>query len=130
MLDSSALLAIFFREANQDQIRAAIGSAGVPVIGAANLAEVVMTSARRNPRAHTAVLKSLEAMGIETIPVDRALAYAAAEAKVRFPILNFGDTFCYALAQSRGLPILTTDADFLATDATLVPLVPLGGDID
>ncbi len=127
ILDSSALLAILFREASREEVRAAIQGAGFPVIGAVNLAEVVMTSARRNPATHPVVLRSLGRMPLEVIPADGALAHAAAEAKVRFPVLNFGDTFCYALAKRRDEPILTLDADFARTDARLVPLSSLEG---
>lgn len=122
VLDSSALLAIFFGEARKPEIQGALARGGTPIISAVSLAEVVMTSARRNPKNHTAVLKSLAEMEAEVIPVDAEAAHACAEAKVSFPVLNFGDTFCYALAKSRGLPILTLDADFAETDAALVPL--------
>ena len=122
VVDSSALLAIAFREADSARVVAAMKDTTVRLMSAVNLAEVVMTSARRNPARHDTVLKELKEMDIEIVPALEPMAFAVADAKVQFPKLNFGDTFCYALAKERGLPILTLDADFATTDARLVPL--------
>ena len=127
VLDASALLALFFAEPRRDEIEAHLLEGGRLILGAVNLSEILMTSARRRPTGHADVVARLRAMPIEIISADVSLAHSAAEAKVRYPVLNFGDCFCYALAKSRGLPILTTDADFSLTDADLVPLRPSGG---
>jgi ribonuclease VapC len=59
---------------------------------------------------------------IKLAPVDRALADAAINAfeqfgKGRHPArLNLADCFSYALAKSRGLPLLFKGDDFAKTD--------------
>ena len=122
VLDASALLAIFFREPGGTRAAQTIDGGSLHIIGAVNLAEIVMTSARRNPAGHPAVIAMLDSLQVEIALVDATLAYAAADAKVRYPILNLGDCFCYALAKQRNLPILTLDSDFAKTDAALVSL--------
>jgi ribonuclease VapC len=56
------------------------------------------------------------------VPQDRLLAEIAREAFLRFgkgrhpARLNMGDCAAYALARSRGLPLLFKGADFSKTD--------------
>jgi len=60
--------------------------------------------------------------GIEVVPQDRLLAEIAREAFLRFgkgrhpARLNMGDCAAYALARSRGLPLLFKGGDFSKTD--------------
>ena len=60
-------------------------------------------------------------------PVDRDRAAAAADAYRRFgrgrhPAgLNLGEVFAYALARTRGLPLLFTGDDFSRTDIDPAP---------
>jgi ribonuclease VapC len=63
----------------------------------------------------------LEEFALDIVPVDRALAGAAAQARLRYPI-NLGDCFAYALAKSRGMGLLTLGTDFGKTDVALVEL--------
>ena len=64
----------------------------------------------------------LERVGIEIVPFDRGLADQARSAFLRFgkgrhPAgLNMGDCAAYALAKSRGLPLLYKGGDFARTD--------------
>ena len=69
----------------------------------------------------------LNGRDIEIVQLDRTLIFAAAEAhrlygKGRHPAgLNFGDTFAYALASVRNLPLLFKGNDFARTD--VIPAV-------
>ena len=61
---------------------------------------------------------------IRLVPLDTTQLWAAADAyrrygKGRHPArLNFGDTFAYALASTRGIPLLFKGNDFARTDLT------------
>ena len=60
--------------------------------------------------------------GIQIVPYDLDLAHESRVAFVRFgkgrhpAALNFGDCVSYALARSRGLPLLYKGDDFAKTD--------------
>jgi len=64
----------------------------------------------------------LSELAIELVPFDQQQARAGQTAFLRFgkgrhPAgLNFGDCVSYALAHSRGLPLLFKGADFAKTD--------------
>ena len=66
----------------------------------------------------------LDDSNIEIVQIDRTLIFAAGEANRRYgkgrrPAgLNFGDTFAYALASNRNLPLLFKGNDFVQTDIT------------
>jgi len=73
--------------------------------------------------AHAQVMKFVLELGAERVAItpeigERAVAAFARYGKGRgHPAqLNFGDCFSYALAQSRGLPILHVGNDFSQTD--------------
>ncbi len=67
---------------------------------------------------------------IEIVAVDHDQAEIARTAWRRFgkgrhpAALNYGDCFAYALAKSRGLPLLFDGNDFAQTDIAGVPLPP------
>lgn len=64
----------------------------------------------------------LEDPDIQIVQLDRTLILAAGEANRRYgkgrhpAALNFGDTFAYALASVRNLPLLFKGNDFAWTD--------------
>ncbi len=68
----------------------------------------------------------LEEAGIALAPVDAAQARLALRARIRFGrgmgtggVLNFGDTFSYALARVQQAPLLFIGDDFGTTDLTI-----------
>ncbi|MPZ59075.1 MAG: PIN domain-containing protein [Rhizobiales bacterium] len=64
----------------------------------------------------------MEYFNVEVVPVDLAQARIAADAFTRYgrgqhpARLNYGDCFAYALAASRGVPLLYKGTDFGKTD--------------
>lgn len=72
--------------------------------------------------AHRSLLEFLRFPFIEIEPVDGEQALVAVDAYRRFgkgrhpARLNFGDTFAYALARRKGLPLLFKGNDFSLTD--------------
>lgn len=81
-----------------------------------------MIEAKKGP-AGTQILEELiRRAEISVVDVDAAQAYEAIVAWRRFgkgrhpAALNFGDAFSYALARTRGYPLLYVGADFAKTD--------------
>ena len=121
VVDTSAIVAILQREADGPVLRAAIAGAGRILVSAVSAVELVAVSSR-DETLHEDVRDFLNEPFVVVEPVDRDQAAAAAEAYRRFgkgrhPAgLNLGDVFAYALARTRGLPLLFTGDDFSQTD--------------
>lgn len=121
MVDTSAIVAILQREADGPALRAAIAGAGCILISAVSAVELVAVSSR-DETLHEDVRDFLKEPFVVVEPVDRDQAAAAADAYRRFGKgrhsagLNLGDVFAYALARTRGLPLLFTADDFSRTD--------------
>jgi ribonuclease VapC len=121
VVDSSALLAILFAEPGAERVASILSTAEQPMMSAVNYTECLIRLLDRAPSAATTFDHVLAEFALEIVPVDRALANDAAQARLRYPI-NLGDCFAYALAKSRGVALLTLDADFGKTDVALVDL--------
>lgn len=121
MVDTSAIVAILQREADGPALRAAIAGAGRILVSAVSAVELVAVSSR-DETLHEDVRDFLNEPFVVVEPVDLDQAAAAADAYRRFgkgrhPAgLNLGDVFAYALARTRGLPLLFTGDDFSRTD--------------
>ena len=123
IVDTSAILAILFAEADATVYAEAIAGAPSRRISAANYVEaaIVVESQTRQTGSRQFDAFFREA-GIVIEPVDEAQAQAARQAytdfgKGRHPAgLNYGDCFSYALAKTRREPLLFKGADFRKTD--------------
>lgn len=123
IVDSSALLAILFRESDAEFYETAILSAQPCRISVANLLEasIVIESrggaeAGRELDAYL-VRAEIEATPVTTVHLDTARNAWRRFGKGRHPAaLNFGDCFAYALARATGEPLLYKGADFARTD--------------
>ena len=121
VVDTSAIVAILQREADGPALRAAIAGAGRILLSAVSAVELVAVSSR-DETLHEDVRDFLNEPFVVVEPVDRDQAAVAADAYRRFgkgrhPAgLNLGDVFAYALARTRGLPLLFTGDDFSRTD--------------
>ena len=113
-LDASALLAFLFREAGCDRAAAEIDGSCMTTV---NLCEVLGRFAR-DGHAAPLVLARLGALGIEWVPFDESLAALAAGLvpATRRLGLSLGDRACLALGMSRGVPVVTTDANWGTLD--------------
>lgn len=122
VIDASALLAVLYREADQDVFSKALAS-GSGVISAVNLHEVQVSVLRRlGSRQAGDILGLLSDIGATVAPFTADHAALALAAYTRFgkgfhpARLNICDCAAYALAQSRGLPLLYKGDDFARTD--------------
>lgn len=123
VVDSSAVLAILQREAEADRLTAALETAAERLISAVSVLEIgILALSRKGERGVAHADAFLAAVGLEIVAFDREQAAVAREAfarygKGRHPAgLNFGDCAAYALAATRGLPLLFKGQDFARTD--------------
>jgi ribonuclease VapC len=123
VIDSSALLAILKDEPERRRFNEAIEAAAERLLSVATFVEVsIVIDARYGPPGLHHVDLFLDRADIELVDVDAEQARIARDAYSRFgkgrhPAgLNFGDCFSYALAHTRGLPLLFKGEDFARTD--------------
>jgi ribonuclease VapC len=126
IIDSSAILAVFFRERDAEAVLSAILDADFAGIGAPTAAEtgLVLTN-RMQGNATGSLLRFFEQTGIEIVPFtnlhwQRAIDAFARFGKGRHPAaLNFGDCMTYATAALAQQPLLCRGNDFRKTDLDL-----------
>jgi ribonuclease VapC len=120
VVDTSAILAIVFREVRAGECERALAASQRLIVSAATLAEMRIVAVGRNRL--SALESFLSTLALEVIPVDSATAEAVGGAFARWgkgmhpARLNFGDCFAYVLAEERGSPLLFIGNDFSQTD--------------
>lgn len=126
ILDSSAIVAVFFQEPQYEVLLGKMTAAQVLGIGAPTLVECgIVLSARMNTDARGLLSRFLAELDVTVIPFNEAHFGIAVGAwltygKGRHPAaLNFGDCLAYAAAKIAGLPLLCVGDDFLQTDLTM-----------
>ncbi len=123
IVDSSAIIAIVFDEAEADAFLEAL-LMGSPRISAATYFETGMVIDRKakDDLAAKSFERLVELVRLEVVSVTRAQADSARLAYREFgkgnhpARLNFGDCFAYALAKETGEPLLFKGNDFGQTD--------------
>jgi ribonuclease VapC len=126
-VDSSALVAILLAEPDADRFGERLIRDSGAVLSVANYVETGQVLAQRKPDSIAATLADfhefLQTNLIALASVDEAQARLALAARVKYgrgfghpARLNYSDCFAYALAKSRGLPLLFKGDDFTHTD--------------
>jgi ribonuclease VapC len=123
VIDTSAIVAIIKKEAEASDFARILARAEHRYFSAVGLFEASMVLIGRGSLALAGLLDEfVQETMIEIVPYDIDLARESRAAFVRFgrgrhPAgLNFGDCVSYALARSRGLPLLYKGDDFTKTD--------------
>ena len=124
VIDTSALIAISLGEPSRERLLDALETATARVLSSVSLLEAGMVlRARSGERAVGLLYLLVGELVSEVVPFDEIQARLAIAAFSRFgkgmghrAQLNFGDCAVYALAVSRGEPVLATGNDFAATD--------------
>ena len=124
IIDTSALAAIVFREADRDSYRQAIIQAPRRVISPATYVELsIVVDSRRDPVLSRSLDDLLTSLGIEVADLTADQARIARSAHRDFgrgsghpARLNYGDCFSYALAKDSREPLLWKGDDFSHTD--------------
>jgi len=126
ILDSSAVVAIFFKEPQYEILLQKLAEAQVVGIGAPTLVECgIVLSARMNTDARGLLSRFLSELNAAVIPFSEAhfgisLGAWLTYGKGRHPAsLNFGDCLAYAVAKIADLPLLCVGEDFPQTDIPL-----------
>lgn len=122
VVDASALLGVYLEEIDSVELRDTLVGADEILISPVNLWEVLVRAERLNGQVGRVQAETLVAdFGIQIVEIDRVQAMLAVDAFAKFgrgtkANLNLGDCFAYALAQSRGVPLLFKGDDFQHTD--------------
>ena len=125
VIDTSAILAILFKEPERDVLAAAVGRAEVRLISSVTALEsAIVVLARKGPAGLRELDLLVHRASLDVVPFGEeqlALAREAYEVfgKGRHPArLDFGDCCSYALARHSGEPLLFKGDDFARTDLT------------
>jgi ribonuclease VapC len=123
VIDTSAIVAIFFGEEDAAHFRERIAADPVRLLSAGTFLEAAMVIEARFGEAGAAEFdRWIELAQIDIVPVSAELAAEARSAwrrygKGRHPAaLNYGDCFSYALARVCEEPLLYKGNDFSRTD--------------
>jgi ribonuclease VapC len=123
ILDSSALVAILFKEPEAERLAGMIRDTDTTAIAAPTLLETaIVAEGRTLPGMADKLDALLGAIRPEIVPFTAEHVSLARDAWRRYGKgrhkagLNLGDCFAYALAKERGQPLLFKGDDFAATD--------------
>lgn len=123
ILDTSALVAIFYGEPESDGLLQRIYQAPKCSLSVASFLELFMVTEKQlGADASRQIESFIRRAGITLEPVTVEQAYLARQAfldygKGRHPAaLNFGDCFAYALSKALDEPLLFKGQDFSRTD--------------
>jgi ribonuclease VapC len=128
VIDTSALVALLEEEETASGLRSALAADGVRLISTVSVLEATcVLCARRGPAAVLELTLFFSEFHFQQTPFDNEQLSIAQKAwllygRGRHPAkLNFGDCASYALAQSKGEPLLFVGGDFSQTDVRAVP---------
>ncbi len=127
VVDPSAVVAVLFGEPATARLLARLDAEPARLMSVASYLETgTMLAGRRLNKPLQAIAELdlfLSETDIRLASVDAKQARIALEARIRFGrgmgqggVLNFGDTFSYALAMVNEAPLLFTGDDFRTTD--------------
>lgn len=127
ILDSSAIVAIFFQEPEYQAILTKLAAADKAGIGAPTLVEcAIVLTARMGMDTRGLLADFLREASVAVIPFTEAHSELALEAWLRYgkgrhpAALNLGDCLAYAVAKHADRPLLCVGGDFTQTDLRLV----------
>ena len=123
IVDTSALLAIVFKEPGHEELIQKISGAEYLGVGTPTLAETgIVLGARLGGGGKTILARLCQELGLVQIPFGDAHWREAVDAYERFgrgrhpARLNFGDCLSYATAKLAAQPLLFVGKDFAKTD--------------
>lgn len=123
IVDTSALMAIVFREIDVMRYAEALECGPVSISAPTLLEAEMVVHRRKGPRALDELQQLMKEVDANVIPFDEHHARIASDAHRRYgrgskhpANLNFGDCFSYALAIARDEPLLFKGDDFIHTD--------------
>ena len=124
VLDTLAIISYLLGESQKDQIAEQIYSAEEILISAGTLSELLIVAQSKGVFKLTR--NFVDELQLQVVPVTRSTADQIEKIYMKWgkgfnpACLNFGDCFAYALAKSKGLPLLFIGNDFKKTDIVSV----------
>lgn len=124
MVDTSALVAIVLNEPERESLITRIRQTGIALVSSVSAVEMRMVLFGRRGMDAVSIGDALLAQPMFQVtppgPEDVEAAFAAflryGKGRGHPARLNLGDVFSYALAKTRGLPLLFKGEDFARTD--------------
>jgi ribonuclease VapC len=123
VVDTSALVAVIFREPEYESLEARLLTEPQPLISAGTLLEcAIVLDARKGPAGTRQLDELLRELQFRIVPVDAEQVAAAREGFRRYGKgrheagLNYGDCFAYGLAITLDAPLLFKGTDLSKTD--------------
>lgn len=123
VVDTSALLAVFFGESDSPELEVRLLAEPQPRISAGSLLEAaIVVEARKGPSGAREFDHLLQRLNVVTEAVDVEQVVMARAGYRRYGKgrheagLNYGDCFAYGLAITRDEPLLFKGEDFAKTD--------------
>jgi ribonuclease VapC len=122
-IDSSAWVAIRFKEPGYELLFEKVTRADTVLVSAPTVLEIAVVLTRRflvDPR--PSLTSDFQTYGVQVVPLNKRHADVAIHAFLRYgkgrhpAKLNFGDCLSYAIASLAGIPLLYTGDDFSKTD--------------
>ena len=126
ILDTSAILAVVFKEPGFEMVLDKIAGADVIAIGAPTAAETgIVLDARLGAAGRGILIGLLHEWAVSVVPFGEDHLRQAVDAYARFGRghhkagLNFGDCLSYAVARLADQPLLCVGDDFSRTDLSM-----------
>jgi ribonuclease VapC len=126
IVDSSAVIAVIFREPGFEALVEKLAAGSPAGIGAPTLVETaIVLSSRLRRDARGLLARFVQEAGLATVPFGEAHCSTAVDAWLRFgrgrhpASLNLGDCLAYATARLSSRPLLCVGDDFARTDLEL-----------
>jgi ribonuclease VapC len=120
VLDTSALLAVFFNEDHAPWVLDHLQDQAANLqMSTVNYAELLILVEDRQPKLSAGIREAVQTSSIRLIAPDGRQAEIAVAARLRYPF-NLGDCFAYALAKEADQPLLTLDRDFRRADIQVI----------
>jgi len=122
VVDTSAVLAVLLDEAAREQVEATLIDQRAVMSAATRVELGIVVEAKAGAEGTLILHELLRRFDVEVVDVDAVQADEAVAAWRRYGRgrqragLNYGDCFAYALAITRGEPLLYVGDDFAATD--------------
>jgi ribonuclease VapC len=118
-VDTSAVVAVLEREEDAERYIAAFLEDETPLMSTATFVELSAVMWHRRGEASIGIVNRFIAVTQLMIePLTHEQALLARDAYRRFRSLNLGDSYSYALAKARNIPLLFKGNDFIGTDVT------------